>query len=308
MPSPNPFNKPELLVTGGGGLLGHALKEICPSATFLNREDGDLTDAKAVEAIFTKVKPKWVVHLAAKVGGVKSNALLNADYFTVNSRINLNVLEAAQKHGVERLISILSSCAFFTPPDRPATEDDLHVGMPYLGNLGYAYSKRLLDVQSRVSFAQYGTKFSTLTPVTMYGPNDNWDLEDGHVVASLIHKCAIAKKAGKPLDIWGSGQAVRQFIFSGDAARAVVRELASFKSPETIIIAPDEGITIADLAAKVAAAMDFKGEILFDASKPEGQLRRVLKSTKFPEIFPDFTFTPLDAGLTATAEWFRRQP
>ncbi len=308
MPSPNPFNKPELLVTGGGGLLGHALKEICPAATFLSREDGDLTNAGEVEAIFTKVKPKWVVHLAAKVGGVKSNALLNADYFTVNSRINLNVLDAAQRHGVERLISILSSCAFFTPPARPATEDDLHVGMPYLGNLGYAYSKRLLDVQSRVSFAQYGTRFSTLTPVTMYGPNDNWDLEDGHVVASLIHKCAIAKKAGKPLDIWGSGRAVRQFIFSGDVARAVVRQLASFKSPETVIIAPDEGITIADLAAKVAAAMDFKGEILFDASKPEGQLKRVLKSTKFPEIFPDFTFTPLAAGITATAEWFRRQP
>jgi GDP-L-fucose synthase len=307
MPSNNPFNSPQLLVTGGGGLLGHALKEICPNATFLSRADGDLTDQRVVETVFAKTKPTWVVHLAAKVGGVKSNALLNADYFTVNSRINLNVLDAAQKHGVERLISILSSCAFFIPPDRPATEDDLHVWMPYLGNLGYAYSKRLLDVQSRVSFAQHGVKFSTLTPVTMYGPNDNWDLEDGHVVGALIHKCALAKKNKEPLTIWGSGRAVRQFIFSGDVARVIVRQLASFESPETVIIAPDEGITIADLAVKVAAAMDFKGEIHFDASKPEGQLRRVLKSAKFPEIFPGFTFTPLDAGLTATAEWFRRQ-
>lgn len=308
MPSHDAFNSPQLLVTGGSGLLGYALENLCPDATFLSRADGDLTDARAVEAIFSKVKPTWVVHLAAKVGGVKSNALLNAEFFTENSRINLNVLEAAQKHGVQRLVAMLSSCAFFTPPDRPATEDDLHVGMPYLGNLGYAYSKRLLDVQSRVSFAQYGAKFSTLTPVTMYGPNDNWDLEDGHVVGALIHKCAIAKNNKKPLEVWGSGRAVRQFIFSGDVATAIVRQLGAFESPETVIVAPDEGITIADLTLKVAAAMDFRGEILFDASKPEGQIKRVLKSKRFSERFPSFTFTPLDAGLTATAEWFRSRP
>ncbi len=305
MPSSDRFNSPELLVTGGSGLLGHALQEICPKATFLSRADGDLTDQATVEAIFNKLKPRWVVHLAAMVGGVKSNALLNADYFTVNSRINLNVLEAARKTGVQRLIGILSSCAFFTPPDRPATEEDLHVGMPYLGNLGYAYSKRLLDVQSRVSFAQYGAQFSTLTPVTMYGPHDNWDLEDGHVVASLIHKCFLAQKAGNPLEIWGSGRAVRQFIFAGDVARAIMHKLASFESPETVIVAPDEGISIGDLAVKVAAAMNFKGEIRFDATKPEGQLKRVLKSKKGNPAFSNFTFTPLDEGLNITANWFR---
>jgi len=292
------------LVTGSGGLLGHAVREICPEAFFVTSRDCDLMDPHKTLRLFRKAKPDRVIHLAAQVGGVKKNAAQNADLLTSNVMINTNVLNAARECGVSRLLSVISSCAYRVYADRPSCEEDLHEGLPFAGNLGYGFSKRLLDIQTRLLYEQYQCRFSTITPVTIYGPNDNWDLEDGHVVASLIHKCHLAKARNKPLEVWGSGRAVRQFVFSHDAARVLARLLDMPSGPQTVIVAPDSGVAIRELAEAVAKAMDFAGPIVFDGSKPEGQLIRVLRSKRFSELFPDFKFTPLDEGLRKTARWF----
>ncbi len=296
--------RPKILVTGGGGLLGHALKDICPEAVFVTSRDADLTELRDVRRLFEAVKPEQVIHLAAKVGGVKKNAGSNADLFTANAQINTNVLSVAKEYRVSRLISVLSSCAFNFYPDRASTEDDLHAGMPFGGNLGYGYSKRMIDIQTRLLWEQNGCRFSSVTPVTMYGPNDNWDLEDGHVLGALIHKCHLAKQQNRNLEVWGSGDAIRQFVYSYDVARLLLKALEVFSGYETVIIAADRGITMRDLAKAVAKTMGFKGEIVFDKSRPEGQLLRVVESRLFKDRLGDFKFTPFEQGLRETTAWF----
>jgi GDP-L-fucose synthase len=296
----------DLLVTGGGGLLGSALRELCPSATSVTSQDCDLTDLTQVRALFDRFKPRRVLHLAACVGGVQSNAAKNADLFTVNTQMNVNVLSVANQYEVQRLVSVLSSCAFALYPDRPSAEDDLHVGMPFEGNLGYGCSKRMLDVHTRLLWKQHGCRFSTIAPVTMYGPRDNFDLEDGHVIGALIHKMVMAKETGATVEVWGGGQAVRQFVYAKDVARVLLAELDSFEGPETLIVAPDQGVTIRALVGQIAQAIQFIGSIIFDRSKPEGVLVKRVKSIRFESRYPGFSFTPMEVGLAETVAWFRQ--
>ncbi len=293
-----------VLVTGAGGLLGYAVRSLYPDAIFVTSRDCDLTSFENTRDLFRRIGPDCVLHLAAQGGGVKMNASSNADVFAANIQINTNVLSAASEAGVKRLISVLSSCAFRVREDAPCTEDDLHAGLPFPGNFGYAYAKRLLDIQTRLIEEQYGLHFSTLTPVTMYGPHDNWDLDTGHVAAALIHKCWLAKCQNKDLEVWGSGNAVRQFIFSFDVARILLEEMKTFHGPETLIMEPGQPISIRELAQEVAHAMDFRGSLVFDSAKPEGQKVKVIRSKNFAKRYPDFKFTPIQQGLKETADWF----
>ena len=295
----------DLLITGGNGLLGSALKALCPDAIFVTSQDADLRDLRQVRDLFQKIKPSRVLHLAAMVGGVHSNAVQNADLFTNNIQINTNVLSVAHEIGVNRLISILSSCAFELHPDRPSLEEDLHQGEPFPGNLGYGYSKRMLDIQTKILWEQYKCRFSTITPVTMYGPNDNFNLEDGHVIGSLIHRGILAKEQRERLVVWGSGQALRQFVYVGDIAKLLVQMLAHYEGPDTIIIAPYEGITIEALVKRIIDNISYKGDVKFDQKKPEGVLVKRLSSDKFSRHFPEFKFTPLQEGLKDTIKWFQ---
>ena len=294
----------EILVTGSGGLLGYAFKQVCPDAVFVTRKDCDFTDLRQTEQLFETFRPKRVVHLAAQVGGVKINALKNSDFFEDNLRINTNVLSAAQRYDVSRLVSVLSGCAFQFQPDRPSAEEDLHAGLPFVGNLGYGYSKRVLDVHTRLLWKQHGCEYSSISPVAMYGPNDNWDLNEGHVIGSLIHRCFLAKQQDKPLEVWGSGNAVRQFLYSFDAAKILLETLNTFHGAETVITAPETTITIRELVMLIAQTMKFEGSIVFNRAKPEGELIRVMKSNRFHNFFPNFSFTPLENGLRTTIEWF----
>ena len=297
--------KTDLLVTGGGGLFGYALKEICPRAAYVSSRDYDLTDNCRVQAMFEKFRPEKVIHLAAKVAGVKTNAEKIADMFTVNAQINTNVLAAAQAFGVRKLVAVLSNCVFKEHPEAPPTEKDIHKDMPYHGHLGYGYAKRMLDLQIHLLHKQYGCKFTSVTPVTIFGPNDNWKIGEGHVVGSLIHKCYLAKKTNAPFEIWGSGNAVRQFIYSHDMARILLETLDKYDGQETIIIAPDGGTSIRTLAETIAKAMDFRGNMVFEKDKPEGESVRVLNNAKFKSLFPDFKFTPLEDALRSTVRWFQ---
>lgn len=296
-----------LLVTGGSGLLGSAVRKIRPDAIFLSRTDGDLRDCSVAQRLIEKIRPGQILHLAGLVGGVKANAANNSRFFEDNALINTAVLWAARSLGIQRLVSLLSSCAFPLFPDRPTTEDDLQAALPYDGNAGYGYAKRMLDLHTRLVAKEEGWKWTTLTPVTLYGPHDSFDPESGHVVGSLISRCWAAKTTGTPFVVWGSGRAVRQFVLVDDVAKIAVYAVQRNLDATTTIIAPDAGITIQTLAETIALVMGYAGPIVFDRTQPEGVLVKRLQSSTFASRFPDSRFTSLRTGLEKTVRWFVAQ-
>ena len=293
-----------LLVTGGTGLLGSAILALRPDALCLSQADGDLRERCDTERLFNDIRPGQVLHLAALVGGVQANAARNGQFFEDNLLINTNVLAAARRLRVPRLVTALSSCAFSFYPDRPTTEEDLQRGTPFDGNVGYATAKRMLDLHIHLASRDHGCDWTSLTPVSMYGPHDNFDLQDGHVVGSLIHRCWLAKREKTPLVVWGSGEAIRQFVFVKDVARLMVAALINAQASDTVIVAPDTGVTIRVLAQSIANAMQFNGPIQYDCTKPEGVRVKRLASRSFHARFKEFQFTDLEAGLQETVEWF----
>lgn len=296
-----------LLVTGGTGLLGSAIRRIRPDAVFLSRVDGDLRERSVVRRLFEQIRPAQILHLAGLVGGVKANATHNNQFLEDNALLNTAVLGAARTLRVPKLVAMLSSCAFPLFPDRATTEKDLQSELPYGGNAGYGSAKRLLDLHVRLAAREEGLCWTTLTPVTMYGPHDSFDPERGHVVGSLIRRCWEAHTKGTPYVVWGSGLAVRQFVFVDDVARLALEAVAVDLPPETTIVAPDAGVTIRTLAETIAQAMGYEGPILFDRSQPEGVLVKRLQSETLIQRFPAYWFTPLQVGIEATVRWFRTQ-
>lgn len=295
-----------LLVTGGSGLLGTAVRELQPQAVFLSSDDGDLRQFDVAKRIFQKIRPICVLHFAGLVGGVKANAAQNCRFFEHNALINTSVLSAARELRIPKLVSVLSSCAFPIFPDRATTEEDLQTALPYDGNAGYGYAKRMLDLHTRMAAKEEGVTWTTLTPVTMYGPHDSFDSEHGHVVGSLIRRCWDAKTTGAPYAVWGSGRAVRQFVFARDVAHVALNVVERDPEPTTTIIAPDSGITIKSLAEAIADVMAYTGPILFDQGQPEGVPVKQLHSAWFASRFPAFQFTDLRKGLEETVRWFVR--
>lgn len=296
--------KNQLLVTGGNGLVGNALKTLCPNAIFLNRHDADLLELEQTRNVFSKYKPQKVIHLAAKVAGVKTNAEKNADMFAENISINTNVLRAAQENDVQKLVAVLSNCVFDENSTEMLQEKNLHIGVPYHGHRGYGYAKRMMDVQIHLLKQQYGSNFTSITPSTIFGPNDNWDIQDSHVVGALIHKCYLAKLEGRRFEVWGSGNAVRQFIYSVDVGKALLSVLETYDKPDTLIVAPNPPITIRTLALTIARLLDFKGEIYFNDQQLEGQIKRTLDSTPFLSLYPEFKTTAFEEALKTTLAWF----
>lgn len=292
----------DLLITGGSGLLGSALRRLCPDAMAPSRTETDLTDLMATRAMFSHYRPRRVLHLAALVGGVRFNQDHQTELYEINCRIDANVLVAAQASGVERLVGVLSSCAFHYADDATASEADLHAGPPYSGSAGYARAKRQLDLEIHRLFREHGCRYSTIAPVTMFGSGAHADDERGHVIASLVTRALDAKRDGQPLAVWGTGQAVRQFVSVDDVARVLLQELdrpLSQVEPDTVIVAPDDGLTIADLATRIARNVGLSAPLTF-TGELEGQRIKRLISTRFNARFPGFAFTPFDAALAAT--------
>lgn len=283
-------------------MLGRALAEVLPDAVYVGREDGDLRDPAAVERIFSTHRPERVVHLAARVGGVKENAEHNLEMFEENVLMTTLVVQASVRHGARRFLMPLSSCAFPLFDDRATTEVDLFTGMPFDGNLGYGFAKRAAAVQVRLAAERLGAAYQTFTPVTMFGPHDDFDPERGHVVAALISRSLAAERAKRPLTIWGSGRAVRQFVYVRDVARAVAA-LIERSDTGNVIVAPDAGVTVRQLAEAVAEAAGFTGELRFDPAQPEGVARKVLVNQGCP--LPKLEFTPLAVALRETVAWYR---
>lgn len=282
--------------------MGNALQDIIPDATFVSSREYDLRDLEQAYQMFSDIDPHSVIHLAGKVGGLKANSEFLADFFDDNILINTNVLMMAKNHGVNNLVSFLSTCIFPADATYPLKEDMLHEGEPHHTNFAYAYAKRMLQVQSRAYSIQHNLRYNCVTPTNIYGKHDNFNLESGHVIPSLIHKCFLAKRDNTPFVVWGSGTPKREFIYAPDVAKQAFWAL---NHPEylNIILSPGEEVSIKDVALEIAKAMDFRGEVIFDDTKPDGQFRKPTSSL-LKDRLPDFEFTPLEKGIKETVDWF----
>ena len=290
----------KILVTGGSGLVGSQIN----ADIKVSSKDYNLMDFNDTNKCFLDHKPNSVIHCAGKVGGIGGNMNYGGQYFYENVIINTNVIESARLNGVERMVCFLSTCIFPSNIEYPLTEDKVHLGPPHETNYPYSYAKRMADVQIRAYRKQYGLNYITVAPTNIYGPNDLYDIENGHVSASLIHKCYLAKINNTPFTIWGSGNPLREFIYSKDVARLTEWALDNYNEDEPIILSDSNEISIKDLVGIIVEKMNFKGEVIFDTTKPDGQFRKPTDNTKLKSYLPNFKFTSIEVGLNETIEWF----
>mgnify|MGYP002630632455 CR=1 FL=1 len=218
-----------------------------------------------------------------------------------------NVMQECHKRGVTKLVSCLSTCIFPDKTTYPIDETMIHDGAPHSSNEGYAYAKRMVDVQNRMYAAQHGANYTSVIPTNIYGKNDNFHLRDSHVIPGLIHKCYLAQKSGEPFTIMGSGKPIRQFIYNKDLAKLMLWTLQSYDEPEPIILSVGEEfeVSIGDVAKMIADAMEFKGEIVFDTTAADGQFKKTASNKKLLGRLPGFQFTSMAEGIQETVEWFQ---
>jgi GDP-L-fucose synthase len=309
-----------ILVTGAYGMLGTSLQKMINEHgcalkdhdfCFLSSKDGDLRDETKVESLFKHYQPHIVIHLASCVGGVYQNMNNNYAYLMDNTKMHLNILNCCEKYNVNRLINILSTCIF--PKDNvdyPLTSDQLHNGLPHESNIGYAYSKRILHLASHLlSQKNKDFKVINITPTNLYGENDNYNLQASHVIPGLIHKVYNAKKNNTPLEVYGTGSAVRQFLYADDLARVIIKfiELEVNQNEVSVIVSPPESdeISIKNVVETICNIFDFDTtNILYNTSYSDGQYKKTTNDDEIKKYIKDITFTPLNVGLRDTIKYF----
>ena len=296
----------KILVTGANGLVGTALKEILPDATFVTKEQYDLRDLYQATIMFEEHRPTHVIHLAAVVGGVKANKEKVADFFTDNVLINTNVLYVARNYNIQKLVSLIGTCAYPKECQLPYEEKNLHMGEPHETSYGYSYAKRMLDIQSRAYKEQYGSNFVTLICNNLFGPGDNFDLEDSHVVAAVIRKIFEAKQNNKDIVLWGNGKNLREFTYSKDLANILLLILNSKNQDGLLNVGNNLEISIKNLAEQVSEIFGFEREIIWDADKPSGQFRKPSKNNKFMSQYKGDHYSDFRLTLEKTCEWFKK--
>ena len=291
------------LITGGSGMVGSSMVSVLPEAMYPSSSELNLLNSVNLHGVDN------IIHLAARVGGIKANMDNMAEFYLDNSRINNNLLSAAAKSGVSKVVSLLSTCVY---PDSsyvsyPLTEKQLHLGPPHSSNFGYAYSKRMVDVLSRAYREQYGCNFITAIPNNLYGKNDNFDLENGHVVPSIIRKIWEAKINNiDHIICWGDGSPLREFTYSEDVAKILVYLLENYNGQDPINIGNTKEHSIEDVVKILCLFLEYDGEIVWDSSKPKGQHRKPSSNQKLLDLgWKAENYTSLEDGLKKTCEWFK---
>ncbi|KAI3643338.1 hypothetical protein MP228_012893 [Amoeboaphelidium protococcarum] len=308
-----------ILVTGGSGLVGKAIEYILENEknsryakkagerwVFLTSKDGDLRDKAQTKAIFEKYRPHYVIHLAALVGGLFKNMKYKLDMLRDNLLINDNVLHTAFEFKVKKVVSCLSTCIFPDKTSYPIDETMIHNGPPHDSNFGYAMAKRMIDVQNQAYHEQYGCHFTSVIPTNVFGPHDNYSLEDSHVIPGLVHKCYLAKQSGGKFTIGGSGRPLRQFIYSRDLAKLFIWTLREYEdiSPIILSVGEKDEVSIKQVGDAIVKAMDFQGQVVFDTSRADGQYKKTASNEKLMKLLPDFEFTPFEVAMKESVQWF----
>ena len=300
------------MVTGGAGFLGTAvvgrLKAEGAREVFIPRvEDYDLRKLPDIERALAAGRPELVIHLAAVVGGIGANRANPGRFFYDNAIMGIQLIEAARIAGVAKFLTVGTVCAYpkYTPV--PFREDELWNGYPEETNAPYGLAKKMLLVQSQAYRDQYGFNAIYLLPVNLYGPGDNFDPESSHVIPALIKKCVDARERGDAfIEAWGTGSASREFLYVEDAARGLVLAAKRYDGREPVNLGVGSEITIRDLLELIVRLTGFRGEIRWDPTKPDGQPRRALDTSRAREAFGFVAGTDFEAGLRATIEWYEK--
>jgi len=331
------WSNKRILVTGGAGFLGSFVVEKlqergCKDIFVPRSKDYDLVQMESVKRVYKDSKPHIVIHLAARVGGIGANRANPGKFFYENLMMGVQMMEVGRQVGLEKFVTVGTVCAYpkFTPV--PFREEDLWNGYPEETNAPYGLAKKMLLVQSQAYRQQYGFNSIYLLPVNLYGPRDNFDLETSHVIPALIKKILDAmyepdkpnkldrlnklnrpdrlnrlnkpNKRDRQLVVWGTGKATREFLYVEDCAEAIVLATAKYNKPDPINIGAGFEISIKELVELIAKLTAFKGEILWDASKPDGQPRRKLDISRAEQEFGFRAKTSFEKGLRKTVEWY----
>lgn len=298
----------KIVVTGGTGMVGSSFKRVNSKShdiKLVGRKDADLRSRDQVMRLLKKESPDAVIHLAARVGGVKGNTDFVADFYSENVTINTNVLDACNMSGVNNVVSLLSTCVYPDKVRYPLTEDQIHNGEPHPSNFGYAYAKRMLDVHSRALRQQYGRNYICAVPNNLYGLQDNFDLENGHVIPAIIRKIWEAKNTGKPPVFWGDGSPLREFTFADDIAKALIFLLERYDGPEPVNIGSVGENSISSVVQMVCSELNYKGDVIWDLAMPKGQYKKPSDNSNFLSLgWKQNDYTPLKQGLKKTISWF----
>ena len=299
-----------ITVTGGRGFLGRPLVSMLQSegadvSTFSSQEY-NLTRQADVTRMLRDLSPEILIHLAARVGGIGANRDNPGSFFYENAVMGVELMEQARQTGVRKFVQIGTVCAYPKFSRIPFSEDDLWDGYPEETNAPYGLAKKMLLVQAQAYRQQYGFDAIYLIPVNLYGPGDNFDLHTSHVVPALIRKCIEAKEAGsKSVDVWGTGAPTREFLYVDDAARGIMLAAERYEKADPVNLGSSAEISIRDLVALIAELTGFEGDIIYDASKPDGQPRRKLNVDRAKKEFGFTADTPFRLGLQRTIDWFK---
>ena len=293
----------KILVTGGSGMVGTAVRRVLPNAIYPTRREMDLSQG----ASFVDVD--CVIHLAARVGGIKANSDFIGDFYLDNMNINHNVIDQAKNDQVKKVISLLSTCVY---PDAayikyPLTEEQLHLGPPHPSNFGYAYAKRMVDVISRSYRRQFGCNFITAIPNNLYGENDNFDLINGHVIPALMRRIWEAKiNKVSSVECWGDGSPLREFTYSEDIAKILLFLLENYNGAHPINIGNTEEHSIEEVVTLLCEYLEYDGRIVWNTNMPKGQHRKPSSNTRLIDMgWKESDYTPFKEGLKKTCKWFK---
>jgi len=299
-----------VVVTGGSGFLGTYVCDVllqrgCEQVWVPRSADFNLTRLINVRRMYEEMRPDIVIHLAAKVGGIGANRGRPGEFFYDNLLMGVQLIDEARRYNVQKFVAIGTVCSYPNLTPVPFREDDLWNGYPEETNAPYGLAKKMLLVQAQAYRRQYGFNSIFLLPVNLYGPGDNFDTDTSHVIPALVRKCIEARDTGADrVEVWGTGTASREFLYAQDAAEGIVRAAEHYDKPEPVNLGSGFEITIKDLVRIIAAETAFTGQVVWDASKPDGQPRRCLDTSRASREFGFQAKVPFEQGLAETIAWY----
>ncbi len=292
-----------VLVTGGSGFLGKRLQRIRPDWNYISSKQCDLTKSQKVREMLNDLRPDAVVHLAARVGGIKDNVKNQADFYYLNTMMNSNIIHESHLIGVDRILSSLSTCAFPDTVDSfPFAEENFFDGPPTKTNFSYGMTKRMLHVSSVAYRNQYNRNYSTFCPSNLYGPEDHFNSEASHFIAALVHKVATAMDKDT-INLWGTGSPLRQQLYVDDLCGIIPILVENHNSDIPLIVAPDENYSILEMARQLSTQSGKKLTLSFNGEL-DGQFRKDGNNRRLKEIIGSFEFTKFKDGIIKTYEWY----